>query len=186
MRAQDEKELFEILNKLHKEYVLYKVNKNNSEKNFEVEVYEKFIGIFGEEEMLNFSAATVSNIEEKLTKYNIPFKNIYSLLKINFIEENDPLEVDFFRNDLLQDLDIIDSLIKWKDEKAFAFKRQEEEKHNFKELIKQCKFISEDNIEIMMANLESSLLSGIYVVNGKGKFSGRYFPEERKIVLYTQ
>jgi len=203
-------EILNILNKLRTEYVSNKLSddKNNSKKSFEVEVYERFVNIFGEEVMLNLDSSNISDFEEKLSsEYLYSFEKLYKRLDGAFNQKEDELSSEFGelgedsdfmkfindiesnlpKSDLMDCLDTIEENKKKVEMKKLSIKRQDEEKDNFRELLEKCGFISKENIAIMMNNLNISLTNGVEVVevvNEQRKFvAGCYRCIDKKISI---
>lgn len=288
-----------ILSNLRQQYVLYKVNvdKNNSEKSFEVDFYEVLVNIFGEDEIINLNSSNIANFEEELSRYDFSITMLSDMLvshfgeseEVQFNDENFTLErlkfmlrnkkgLEFLekcrdeynssmiKKEILDSilntgiphgenaekffkLQVYDKLLKlggeeivskidfssvyglkenltlnvnklflWidndlkeiekfssrkkkiskqflKDSKTLNYlddlrierqciKRQEQEKYNFKILLENAEFISKDNFNLMMKNLESSLINGIEIVDElKDNHAGEYSADFRKIKI---
>lgn len=197
-------EILNILNKLRTEYVSNKLSddKNNPKKSFEVEVYERFVNIFGEEVVLNLDSSNISDFEEKLSsEYLYSFEKLYKRLDNAFNQKEDELSLEFgefgdsdfmefvnamdsklLKSDLMDCLNTIEENKKKVEMKKLSIKRQDEEKEKFRELLEKCGFISKENIAIMMNNLNSSLTNGVEVVE-QFQFNGGYKGADKKIYI---
>lgn len=179
------KKAVEFIDSFHKIYISNRIKKedkgellndnelhiSDAEKVYGMEIYDRLVRIYGEELILNSKnfSITHSDFSRNTSQYfflqdiGADLKKIDEMKGISGASEQ-------ISADNLEGLYSLEQIASTVEEKKKPLKRQDEEKNKFKELIENSDIISKGNIDVMMKNLENSLVNGVHVVD---KFEGR-------------